>query len=179
MSLPIPLISFLLIPLFLLLPSFNLNKFATYSQCDKQWANDTLGTSNKNICQGGSLMTSAAMALRTAEHNYTPKTLNAWLRDNNGYVSGNLLVWTALNRLGLTFKGFIANRDIKANLDAGNLVIVNVRNSGSWAFAIGVDSDGSIKVHDPAYLTTKYVLEEITDGNTGVYLREQVEVDSK
>jgi ABC-type bacteriocin/lantibiotic exporter with double-glycine peptidase domain len=139
-----------------------------YKQCDPQWANDQLGTSSNTICSAGCLMSSAAMALSGTGHSYTPKTLNQWLKSNGGYVSGDLFVWASINKLGLTFKGFISNDKIKTNLDAGNVVILNVHNGGHWVLAYGYNGD-NINVNDPGYQTNVYALNTIVNGNTGVY----------
>lgn len=89
--------------------------YPMYKQCDPTWANDQLGTSSNTICSAGCLMSSAAMALTGTGRTQNPRTLNQWLRSNGGYVSGDLFVWASINKFGLTFKGFIANGNIKAN----------------------------------------------------------------
>jgi hypothetical protein len=88
--------------------SFSRN-YPLYSQCDSRWGGHQLGTSSKTICQAGCLMSSASMALAGTGHSYNPDTLNNWLKANGGYVSGNLFVWASINKLGLTFKGFVSN----------------------------------------------------------------------
>ena len=139
-----------------------------YKQCDSQWGNDNLGNSSKTMCQAGSLVSSAAMALSGTGHSYNPKTLNNWLKLNGGYVSGNLFVWASINQLGLTFKGTIANSAIKSNLNAGNVVICNVHNGGHWVLAYTYSGD-NILVNDPGYSTTSYSLSQIVNGNSAVY----------
>jgi ABC-type bacteriocin/lantibiotic exporter with double-glycine peptidase domain len=113
-------------------------------------------------------MSSAAMSLAGTGHSYNPDSLNKWLNANGGYVSGNLFVWASINKLGLTFKGFVSNADIKKNLDAGNVVICNVHNGGHWVLASGYNGD-NILVNDPGYSTTSYSLSQIVNGNNGVY----------
>ncbi len=143
--------------------------FPLYKQCDSRWASEQLGTSSNTICSAGCLMSSSAMALYgIGNTQFNPSTLNKWLTANGGYVSGDLYVWAAVNKFGLTFRGFISNNDIKKNLDAGNIVIVNVHNGGHWVLATGYDGD-NIKVNDPGYTTTSYTLSQIVNGNTGVY----------
>ena len=113
-------------------------------------------------------MSSAAMALKGTGHSYDPSSLNKWLISNGGYVSGNLFVWASINKLGLTFQGFVANSAIKANLDKNRIVILNVHNGGHWVLATGYSGD-SIKVNDPGYSTSSYNLNEIVNNNNGVY----------
>ncbi len=142
--------------------------YPLYKQCDSRWGSEHLGTSSNTICQAGCLMSSASMALAGTGHSYNPGTLNSWLKSNGGYVSGDLFVWTAINKLGLTYKGRISNSEIKHNLDAGNVVIVNVHNGGHWVLAHGYNGD-NILVNDPGFSTTEYSLSQIVNGNTGVY----------
>jgi ABC-type bacteriocin/lantibiotic exporter with double-glycine peptidase domain len=142
--------------------------YPLYKQCDAKWGSQQIGTSSKTICQVGCLMSSASMALSGTGHSYNPGTLNTWLKANGGYASGNLFVWASINRIGLTFKGFIPNGNIKANLDAGNVVIVNVHNGAHWVLAYGYSGD-NILVNDPGYSTTSYSLSQIVNGNSGVY----------
>lgn len=154
--------------LFLVIAIAFSRNYPMFKQCDAQWANDQLGTSTTTICKAGCLMSSAAMALAGTGHGYNPKTLNQWLRSNGGYVSGDLFVWASINKLGLTFGGFVSNANIKSNLDAGKVVICNVHNGGHWVLAYGYNGD-NILVNDPGYSTASYALSEIVNGNTGVY----------
>ena len=108
------------------------------------------------------------MALAGYQKPYNPKTLNVWLKNNGGYASGNLFVWASINKLGLTFKGFVANTAIKQNLDAGNVVICNVHNGGHWVLAYKYSGD-TIYVNDPGYSTASYTLSQIVNNNNGIY----------
>ena len=78
--------------------------YPMYKQCDARWANEQLGTSSNTICKAGCAMSSLAMGLAGTGHNYNPSSLNQWLKGNGGYVSGDLLVWGSVTRLGLTLK---------------------------------------------------------------------------
>ena len=142
--------------------------YPLYKQCDSSWANDQLGTSSKTICQAGCLMSSVAMALKGHGVSENPHTLNIWLKNNGGYASGNLYVWASINKRGFTFKGFVGNSEIKKNIDAGHVVILNVHNGGHWVLAKGYSGD-NIQVNDPGYSSTSYPLSGIVNGNTGVY----------
>lgn len=143
--------------------------YPLYKQCDPQWGSDTLGTSpTQTICSAGCLLSSAAMALKGFGQDFNPKTLNIWLTNNKGYVSGDLFVWASINTFGLTFKGFISNAAIKKNIDDGNVVIINVRNGGHWVLVNGY-SGSSLLVNDAGYSVSSYDLSQVVDGNTGVY----------
>lgn len=113
-------------------------------------------------------MSSAAMALTGTGHSYNPSSLNKWLKSNGGYVSGDAFVWGSINRLGLTFEGKVSNSQIKAKLDAGKVVICNVHNGGHWVLAHGHSGD-NILVNDPGYSVTSYALNQIVDGQNGIY----------
>lgn len=142
--------------------------YPLYKQCDSRWGNEQLGTSSNTICKAGCAMSSVAMGLAGTGHNYNPGTLNSWLKANGGYVSGDLIVWSAVGKIGLNFKGKVSNANIKANLDANNVVICNVHNGGHWVLATGY-SGSNILVNDPGYSTTSYALSEIVDGQNVVY----------
>jgi hypothetical protein len=84
--------------------------YPMFKQCDPRWAKEQLGTSNNTICTAGCLISSASMALAGTGHKFNPSTLNKWLKSNEGYINGDLLVWTAINLLGLSFEGKVSNR---------------------------------------------------------------------
>lgn len=157
--------SFILIVLITLAMS---RTYPLFKQCDPQWKNEQLGTSSNTICSAGCLMSSASMALAGTGHGYNPSSLNRWLKSNGGYVSGDLFVWNAINSLGLPFEGKVSNSQIKAKLDAGKVVICNVHNGGHWVLAHGYSGD-NILVNDPGYTTTSYALNQIVDGQNGVF----------
>lgn len=142
--------------------------YPLYKQCDSRWGSNQLGTSSNTICKAGCLMSSAAMALSGVGHNYNPGTLNSWLKSNGGYVSGDLFVWTAINKIGLTYHGKIANTEIKHHLDSGDVVILNVHSGAHWVLAHGYSGD-NILVNDPGFSTSSYSISQIVSGQTAVY----------
>lgn len=142
--------------------------YPMYKQCDPQWGSHQIGTSSKTICQVGCLMSSVAMALAGTGHSYNPGTLNTWLTHHGGYVSGDAFVWASVNSIGLTYEGKVSNSQIKAELDKGRVVILNVHNGGHWVLAHGYSGD-NILVNDPGFSTTSYSLSQIVNGNTGIY----------
>lgn len=142
--------------------------YPLFKQCDSRWGNEQLGTSSNTICKAGCAMSSLAMGLAGIGKSYNPSTLNTWLKGHGGYVSGDLLVWGSVSSIGLTFKGKVANSQIKSHLDAGNVVICNVHNGGHWVLAHSY-SGSAINVNDPGYSTTSYDLSQIVDGQNAVY----------
>jgi hypothetical protein len=91
-------------------------------QCNSSWGSQQYGYSSWTICQKGSALSSISMALTGIGNNYNPGTLNNWLKQNDGYYSGVILL-RSINRLGLTFKGRIPNSHVKEALDQGHIVI--------------------------------------------------------
>lgn len=150
--------------------------YPLYRQCDPQWSNEQLGTSSNTICSDGCLMSSAAMALTGIGHNFNPSTLNQWLKSHGGYVSGDLFVWHSINTLGLLFEGKVKNNEIKLKLDQGKVVMCNVHNGGHWVLAYAYNGD-NILVNDPYYSTTSYNLNEIVNGQNGIYQVYKLEDD--
>ena len=143
--------------------------YPMYKQCDPIWKNEQLGTSpNNTICSAGCLMSSVAMALTGVGITHTPSTLNKWLTYHGGYAEYDLLEWSAVNALGLTFQGKFPNSEIKSKLDQGNIVLCNVHNGRHWVLAYGYNGD-NILINDPNYTTPSYTLSEIVDGQNGVY----------
>lgn len=80
-------------------------------------------------------MSSAAMALKSINQDFNPSSLNSYLNGHGGYVQQDLFVWAAINPLGVKFIGFITRASIQSNLNAGNIVILNVHNGGHWVLA--------------------------------------------
>lgn len=57
-------------------------------------------------------MTSLAMVLygykiEVGSEDSNPETLNNWLKLHGGYVSGDVIVWSAVNALGLKFDNYL------------------------------------------------------------------------
>lgn len=77
-----------------------------YSQRDPRWASVLLGyntSSEYTLGMYGCLLTCYAMYLKALGKDETPKTVNDKLKANNGFVSGGLLVWSAIPKtFGLT-----------------------------------------------------------------------------
>jgi len=70
-----------------------------YSQNDDQWKNIKHGTSNSTIGLTGCTITALAMMLQSIGYEENPKTVNQKLTDNDGYASGNLILWSTINKI--------------------------------------------------------------------------------
>ncbi len=78
--------------------------WAAYKQWDSEWGSNELGTGSLTICQAGCAMSSVAMYLTTRGHHYTPGSLNVWLKDNGGYASGDLIIWSTVDSMGVSYQ---------------------------------------------------------------------------
>lgn len=135
-----------------------------FSQNDPRWKNATLGTKG-TIGAFGCLMTDATMTADYYGENETPLTLNEKLKNNGGYVNGNLFNWEVFAKLyGLKYSGQTQTPDelttaqmnqIKAAIDKGYPVFLQIdtvpATSGldeHWVLATDYDGDDFI-VQDP------------------------------
>jgi len=145
-----------------------------YSQGDPPWASDIMG-GGSTIQHSGCAVSSIAEALAGRSitiygETATPRTLNQWLKDNNGY-SGNLVVWNALGNL--SHRVWLENRyhghdslsaeTLRDYLSAGNkAIIANVKMGGHWVLLTGHDGGTTFYVEDPGNRTvTSYEYDEI------------------
>lgn len=133
--------------------------YPMYKQCDSQWGKDELGHSGQTICAIGCLMSCVAMGLTGTGHSYNPGTLNKWLTANGGY-SGPGLNPDSVGPLGLSWEGKYSKSEIKAKLDAGKVVAVNVNGGKHWVLAHSYSGD-NINVNDPYFDKGSYSLSEI------------------
>lgn len=78
-------------------------EYPQYSQCDPKWKDEKLGTSPNTICQVGALVSAAAIGLSGIGINQNPSTLNAWLKNNKGYINKDDFVWASINSFGVLF----------------------------------------------------------------------------
>lgn len=152
-----------------------------YSQCDPLWANDLMDT--KTICAVGCAMSSTAMGLAgasisipdslkahlraTSTSASTPKTLNAWLKENGGYTGSNDIIWTSVPAIAPDLiywpdDGFHKVNDMEYDdvvkfLEKGRIVIANVNNGGHFVLVTGYDTDkDTLYVNDPGYAKYSY-----------------------
>ncbi len=139
-------------------------------QCDFRWSNDLVGFGSERICAAGSATTCVAMVLEECEQelygwDVNPGSLNRWLKENNGYVDQNKIVWSATNKLstGVQFVTLTSGADsIKNYLDRGNAAILRV--SDEPHYVLGTSYTGtSINVLDPRNVRRSYKFSEVLD----------------
>ena len=128
----------------------------------------------KTICDVGCLMSSTAMGLAgtnipiRAHLQSNPKTLNEWLKLNDGYDDSNDLIETQVplidpSRITWPEDAMHKTNDLSyetvcSYLDKGRIVIGNVHNGGHFVLLTGystVDGD-TFAVNDPGYSVTSY-----------------------
>lgn len=127
----------------------------------------------KTVCQVGCLMSSTSMGLagvgivikRNIPSN--PKTLNEWLRRNDGYDGSNDLIETQVplidpSRISWQDDAFHKTNDLPYDtvvsyLQKGRIVIANVNNGGHFVLLTGFSADGdTFFVNDPGYQRDSY-----------------------
>eukprot|EP01117_Protostelium_nocturnum_P016371 TRINITY_DN6473_c0_g1_i1.p1 TRINITY_DN6473_c0_g1~~TRINITY_DN6473_c0_g1_i1.p1 ORF type:complete len:171 (-),score=38.42 TRINITY_DN6473_c0_g1_i1:68-580(-) len=133
------------------------------SQCGAEWKSDTLPC-GKTVCAVGCAMSSVANALPAKNgKDWTPGSLNTYLKSHKGY-EGCLLVWEAVNPLGMTYKGQSKqslNNLIKIAEDCNQAAIANVRNGGHWVLITGYAGNSTFYVNDPGYNTQTYTYSQM------------------
>lgn len=148
-------------------------RYPLFQQFDYRWKDDVIVT--KTVGAVGCLMSSASMALNG--HGITisgkasnPGALNAWLRNNKGYVSGDNFAEAALPKLDPTHvswsdtSGMHRTNDIplasvKASIVAGQPVIANVMKGEHFVLVVGFEEhadDTTLYVNDPGFYRVAY-----------------------
>ena len=156
-------ITFTLISLAMILPIFA-SSFNWFSQNDKRWNKEQLGSGRSSIGKSGCVLSCMSMLLNAEATNQhmTPDRLNAWLRQNGGY-RGTDMRWQIPGEidgsgLGLELVAQCNNRNdwkfLSEQLDKGNKVIVKVAGRRShWVLVIkrkgDPDKPASYYINDP------------------------------
>lgn len=96
--------SLILITLILSITLVDSRTYPMFKQCNPQWGNQQYDYSSETICQAGSLLSSLAMGLAGTGNNFNPGILNQWLKKNDGYYSGVILL-RSIDSLGYRFVG--------------------------------------------------------------------------
>merc|ERR1712107_215629 len=104
------------------------------------------------------------MIIKTKGGNYNPGTMNSWLKSNGGYASGDLLVWGAVDKLGLVDFQAIETPDMQtviSGLNACHGIIANVRGGSHWVLLTGYAGDNNFNVNDPGFNQATYPFHEM------------------
>ncbi len=139
------------------------------------WSREPLGTDPVDtIGSSGCALTAVTMVASAFGQQTTPLTLNRWLRAHGGYIQNDLLLWrqaTAstggsvrwrwLHVPGIAAQLRTDDQNIedlppaslaKAELDAGHLVVAEVRLQGGMHFVVLTGHSGdTFNINDPWY----------------------------
>lgn len=148
-------------------------EYPLFKQCDSRWSDDLMDT--KTICQVGCLMSSTSMGLAGTNIpikqipliESTPKSLNEWLKNNEGYDGSNDLIETQVplinpDRIVWPADAFhktndLAFSEVVSYLEKGRVVIGNVNNGGHFVLLTGYSNDNdTFAVNDPGYDKNTY-----------------------
>lgn len=145
----------------------------TLSQRSTQWSRQALGTDPVDtIGSSGCALTAVAMVNSAYGYPTTPSALNRWLTEHGGYIQNDLLLWrqaAAITQGTVRWKwlhvpGMVPqlktdDQDIEdlppqslveAQLDAGRLVVAEVRLYGGMHFVVITGHNGhTLFINDP------------------------------
>ena len=144
--------------------------YPLFKQCDETWGSDLMVT--KTICEVGCLMSSVSEGLggyniSIEGSDANPGTLNAWLRNNNGYDDSDDLYEAVVQEInpdhivwpddGMHKTKDISFETVGQYIRKGRVVISNVMNGSHFVLTIGQGSDGdTLYVHDSGFDRDSY-----------------------
>jgi hypothetical protein len=147
----------------------------TFNQRSLQWSRDALGSDPVDtIGSAGCALTAVTMVTAAYGYPTNPQRLNRWLTAHGGYIENDLLLWRQagaatqgsvrwqwLHVPGMVSQLKMDDQDIEdlppqslveAQLDAGRLVVAEVRLSGHMHFVVITGHSGGILyINDPWY----------------------------
>lgn len=147
----------------------------TFNQRSHQWSRDALGSDPVDtIGSAGCALTAVTMVTAAYGFSTNPQLLNRWLTAHGGYVENDLLLWRQaaaatqgsvrwqwMHVPGIASQLRTDDQDIEdlppqslveTQLDAGRLVVAEVRLHGNMHFVVITAHSGSILyINDPWY----------------------------
>jgi peptidase C39-like protein len=145
----------------------------TFSQRSMQWSRDALGSDPVDtIGSAGCALTAVTMVTTAFGFSTNPRLLNRWLTGHGGYIENDLLLWRQagaatqgsvrwqwLHVPGMVSQLRTDDQDIEdlppqslveSQLDAGRLVVAEVRLYGGMHFVVITGhSGGTLYINDP------------------------------
>ena len=145
----------------------------TLSQRSGQWSRDALGADPiDTIGSSGCALTAVAMVETAYGYATTPRALNQWLTGHGGYIQNDLLLWrqaSAITQGSVRWKwlhvpGMVSQLRtddqniedlppqslVESELDAGHLVVAEVRLYGGMHFVVITGHAGdTLFINDP------------------------------
>lgn len=147
--------------------------YPLFKQCNKSWGSDVMVT--KTVCAVGCLMSSTSMALNgngieiDDSKPANPGTLNAWLRNNNGYDGSNDFYEEVLPNIssrgnviwpkdGMHKTNDLQPQTVRLYLEKGRVMIANVMNGSHFVLVTGWDQENEdvLFVNDPGFNLNNY-----------------------
>lgn len=138
-----------------------------WGQADPRWASIPLGAGGYTLGQAGCAVTACSMAASYFGSSKDPGEICRWLNSNGGFLAGTgFLYWGKIPAAAggtISYAGSVtvpygspANMtDINNELDAGNLVVAEVRLSGQTHYILMTGHDGSTYyINDSGYHPT-------------------------
>jgi hypothetical protein len=146
-----------------------------FSQRAHQWSREALGTDPLDtIGSSGCALTAVTMVTAAYGYSTNPQLLNRWLTEHGGYIENDLLLWRqagaatqgAVRWQWMHVPGMVSqlrtdDQDIEdlppqsvveTQLDAGRLVVAEVRLHGNMHFVVITGHRGGIlNINDPWY----------------------------
>ena len=146
-----------------------------FSQRAHQWSRDAIGNDPVDtIGSSGCALTAVTMVTAAYGYSTNPRQLNRWLTDHGGYIENDLLLW---RQAGAATQGSVRwqwmhvpgmvsqlrtdDQDIEdlppqsvveAQLEAGRLVVAEVRLHGNMHFVVITGHNGrTLYINDPWY----------------------------
>jgi len=147
----------------------------TFNQRSMQWSREALGSDPVDtIGSAGCALTAVTMVTAAYGYSTNPQRLNRWLTTHGGYIENDLLLWRQaaaatqgsvrwqwLHVPGIAPQLKTDDQDIEdlppqslieAQLDAGRLVVAEVRLQGHMHFVVITGhSGGLLYINDPWY----------------------------
>ena len=127
-----------------------------YLQKDARWENDTVGGTGERLARVGCTVCSLAMALDYYGLKTTPKELNDFLKQNDGYTLRGWLKWNAVSsfsggKVAMDYIGAPTHVRIDRALKNNQPVIAKVFINGiipHWVLIVGKEGDDYL-MRDP------------------------------
>jgi hypothetical protein len=156
-------------------PAWARSPVPTFTQRLPVWSHDRLGTDPiDTIGSAGCAITSVAMVQAGFGHSTNPQVLNRWLTDHGGYIENDLVLWRQamvatrgtvrwkwLHVPGIVPELRVDDQNINdlpsasmvaGELDAGHLVVAEVRLNGNMHFVVITGrAGGTFYINDPWY----------------------------
>jgi hypothetical protein len=151
---------------------------AFFSQRDSRWSGNQLGTcSGTTIGSAGCAISTIAMAGARSVSNFNPASLNTYLTNNGGYLSGCSVIWSVAADIdgtgGFTWQGtgtVTSAANLKSLIDGNKFPIArSTRFSSHFGIIIGYYNQGTV-LSDFYYLDpwdTSAVFRTVNDGWIG------------